>query len=389
MTKNSQRRHSLGRKATAAGFSLVELIVAMTVFLVVSAASFTLFSRHEALLSQEQGITGLNIGLRNALSMLQIDVVNAGSGQIMGPNVPAWPVGVTIWNGNPTTAQCNPAATYPATYASACFDQLNVVMVDANTPPLHPQNPCTGGAFDTSAGSPLVATIPINPATGLPYPLASVYPNFHSGDQILFISGSGAKFTTAVLTANGAAVTGNVQLSFSPTLATGRNNPGTSPPTPAIPPNDPISMTVYAPASELTNTFCSSDWVLRLLPIQYSVNVANTSDPQLVRTQAGVQSVVMDQVIGFKVGAAWWNSGTSTFAYCYNTGAYCDPPTNSIPGYNNDFTYVRSVRVTLIGRTAPSTDPTYTYRNPFDQGPYQIRGSSIIVNPRNLTMNND
>jgi hypothetical protein len=86
----------------------------------------------------------------------------------------------------------------------------------------------------------------------------------------------------------------------------------------------------------------------------------------------------MDQVIGFKVGAAWWNSGVSTFDYYYLTSAY-----------NSDFTYVRSVRLTLIGRTAPSTDPTYTYRNPFDSGPYQIRGSSIVVNPRNLTMNND
>ena len=85
----------------------------MTVFLVVSAASFTLFSRHETLLSQTQGIAGLNIGLRNALSQIQMDVVNAGSGVIQGPNVPAWPVGVTIINSNPTTAQCNPSATYP------------------------------------------------------------------------------------------------------------------------------------------------------------------------------------------------------------------------------------------------------------------------------------
>jgi hypothetical protein len=54
--------------------------------------------------------------------------------------------------------------------------------------------------------------------------------------------------------------------------------------------------------------------------------------------------------------------------------------------YNSDYTLVRAVRVTVIGRTTPTTDPTYTYRNPFDFGAYQIRGSSIIVNPRNLTM---
>jgi len=165
-------------------------------------------------------------------------------------------------------------------------------------------------------------------------------------------------------------------------------------------------MTVYAgPSGKLTNSFCSTDWVLRLLPIQYSVIVSNTvngiEDPQLIRqhkdstTGATVKDVLMDQIVGFKVGAATWNNalnlgtGSSTFDYCYSSGTYCDPPNNTILGYNNDFTLVRSVRVTIIGRTAPSTDPTYTYRNPFDGGPYQIRGSSIVVDPRNLTMGND
>ena len=53
----------------------------------------------------------------------------------------------------------------------------------------------------------------------------------------------------------------------------------------------------------------------------------------------------------------------------------------------NEFNLIRSVRVSIIGRTQPN--PTNPYRNPFDSGPYQIRGNSIIVNPRNLTMNND
>jgi hypothetical protein len=157
-------------------------------------------------------------------------------------------------------------------------------------------------------------------------------------------------------------------------------------------------MTSHA-GSELTNSFCSADWVLRLQSITYKVITTNTingiEDPQLVRTQSGIDSVLMDQVVGFKVGAATWNSniGSSNFDYCYDntvaTNAYCDPPTNTIQGYGSDYTLVRSVRVTIIGRTAPSTDPSYTYRNPFDSGAYQIRGSSIIVDPRNLTMGND
>ena len=117
-----------------AGFSLIELLVAMAIFLVIGATSFNLFVRHETLLSQEQGIAGLNIGLRNALGQIQLDVINAGNGLILGANVAAWPVGVTIVNSNPTTTTCNPTATSPTTSQAACFDSLNVVMVDSNTP---------------------------------------------------------------------------------------------------------------------------------------------------------------------------------------------------------------------------------------------------------------
>ena len=433
MTNAIERPHFSGRRNHAEGFSLIELMVAMAVFLIISITAFTLFSRHQSLLSQEQGMAGLNIGLRNAISQIQIDAVNAANGLILGANVPAWPVGITIVNSNPTTAQCNPSATNPATYAAACFDQLNVVMVDANTPPVHPQT-SAGGCINTNTGTTLYGGLSgvINPATGSAFTAAQVYPNFKTGDQLLFVTATGSAFTTAKLTANGAASSspsGYVGLTFTSTGVGGTNTTA----------NDPISMTIastvnttnttvswvsgnkfvtgdvwdgqtvqinganyavstvssatsltlatsagsqssvpFFPSGSLTSSFCSTDWVLRLLPIQYSVSVANASDPQLVRTQGGVPNVVMDQVIGFKVGAAWWDNDPATYAYDYLTS-----------DYGGDFTRVRAVRVTLIGRTAPSTDPFYTYRNPFDSGAYQIRGSSVVVDPRNLTMGND
>lgn len=114
MSKIIEERSSLGRGPHDHGFSLIELMVAMAVFLIISITAFTLFSRHQSLLGQEQGMAGLNIGLRNALSQLQIDVVNAGNGQIQGPNVPAWPVGITIVNSNPTASACYTAATFSA-----------------------------------------------------------------------------------------------------------------------------------------------------------------------------------------------------------------------------------------------------------------------------------
>jgi hypothetical protein len=88
----------------------------------------------------------------------------------------------------------------------------------------------------------------------------------------------------------------------------------------------------------------------------------------------------MDQVIAFKVGAALWNNNnTSSFQYNYYAPNYYPIP--------NDYSLIRSIRVSIIGRTQPN--PTNPFRNQFDLGPYQIRGNSIIVDPRNLTMNQD
>ena len=452
-----------GRPCHAAGFSLLELIVAMTVFLVVGAASFSLFSRHEALLSQTQGIAGLNIGLRNALSQLQMDVVNAGNGLVVGANVPAWPVGVTITNSNPTAAQCDPTNFTPPQYQAACFDQLTVVMVDPKTPPVHPLT-SSGGGINTYCGASCTVTVygslsgTINPGTGVAYTPAQVYSNFQNGDQVLFVTanptGTQYMYTTAKLTANGinctsgCPVANTVQLTFNTTLGPSASYPSGGNNNAA---NDPISITTNAPSSELTSSFGTSDWLVRLMPIAYSVNVTNNNqDPQLIRTQlqgssgsqVSVGNVVMDQVIGFKVGAALrnnlsefavntlgttvnmvtsggvfpssWvnqlitiNNGTYTVQSVATGGASLllttdageqtnvtlnGPITQIYPynyltsGYNSDYALVQAVRVTIIGRTTPSTDPTYTYRNAFDGGAYQIRGSSIIVNPRNLTM---
>jgi prepilin-type N-terminal cleavage/methylation domain-containing protein len=383
MTPSRGQRLLVG-EAFGEGFSLLELLVAMAVFMIVSAASFTLFSRHQALLTQEQGIVGLNIGLRNALTQMQLDVVNAGNGLILGSNVPAWPVGVTIYNSNPTTTQCNPTASNPPAYTDACFDKLNVILVDPNTPAIHPQT--SGGlSISTSSSTTLYGAVPsvINPATGNPFTAAQLAAKFNAGDQVLFVqacsggshasASSGCTFTTAILTAAGTPSAATppgpnfVSLTFNSTLTGGINNAS----------NDLLGMTTNAPAGELADSFGPNDWVVRLLPITYSVNTNDPTDPQLIRTQAGTPNVLMDQVVAFKVGAAWWNNpNTSTYQYEYNSN-----------NYFNDFTRVRSIRVSLIGRSR--ADPTNSYRNPFDSGPYQIRGNSVIVNPRNLTMNND
>jgi prepilin-type N-terminal cleavage/methylation domain-containing protein len=120
------------------GFSLLELMVAMSIFLLVSASAFMLFSHQQTNANQQQGLVGLNIGIRNAISQLQLDMANAGTGYYVGVNIPSWPVGVTIVNNVPPGGtSCYNAATN--TYTTNCFDQLNILTAanSTTTPPPH------------------------------------------------------------------------------------------------------------------------------------------------------------------------------------------------------------------------------------------------------------
>jgi hypothetical protein len=116
--------------------------------------------------------------------------------------------------------------------------------------------------------------------------------------------------------------------------------------------------------------------------------------------------VVADQVIGFRIGASLWNDqhdtdlATSTLAatcagtsdsgsepttyYTYNYNACSYGAAN---GTSYDFSIIRSIRVSIIGRTTPgSSGAATTFRNTFDNGPYQIQGLAVVINPRNLSM---
>jgi hypothetical protein len=121
-----------------------------------------------------------------------------------------------------------------------------------------------------------------------------------------------------------------------------------------------------------------------LAPITYQVNSSNPSDPILTRTQGGVTATVMEQIVGFKVGATIFNSVLNDFNnpyYVYDASKYTTQSTND-GAYN--FSLLRSVRVSLIGRTVPATTSNYVYRNTFDGGPYQVQGTAVVVNPRNM-----
>jgi len=331
----------------------------------VSGTAFTLFMRQQPFANQQQNQVGLSIGLRNAMTQLQNDLVNAGTGQFAGANIPSWPVGVAIVNNIPG-GDCYTAATQ--TYSASCFDSVSMVTANLAVPPIHADGAggCTATNQTTSTG---------DPASGLN--AAQTAANYQQGDQLLLLTGNGKLFTTVVLT-QAAQVSGTyVQFTHSATAANGSNTAA----------NDPLGISTDSSDAnnKLASSFCSADWIIKLAPITYSVNAANPADPLLIRSQNGNTATVMEQVIGFKVGATIWNNATDTVTtqYNYNAATYTNNTAND-QAYN--FTLVRSIRISLIGRTTPSTDPNYTFRNTFDQGRYQIQGVGIVVNPRNMSM---
>lgn len=366
------------------GFTILELLIATVVFLVVAGAALTLFQVEQPLLNRQQNFASLNIAMRNSVAQIQLDLVNAGTGYYPGTNIPDWPVGVTIVNSNPSSA-CNTASTY--TYSSTCFDTLNIIATDVNTPPSHPDN----GTFSFS-GTDCIATtsspIYVYPPTGTT--AATLASDYHNGDQLLLVDTANSKITTILLNAAPTTYTSGsytgVKLAFNVTNTDGTNSST----------NDPLSITTClvsttpCPAADLNpklnTSFCSTDWILRLQPITYQVSTATASDPELTRTQGGTTSVLAEQVIGFKVGAIAWNAtdDNSTYSYAASNSSSSTPF-----GYSNEWWLIRSVQVALIGRTTPNPGPTYTYRNGFDGGPYQVESEIATINPRNMSMNNN
>ncbi len=107
----------------------------------------------------------------------------------------------------------------------------------------------------------------------------------------------------------------------------------------------------------------------------YQVDASNATNPKLTRTQGGTTDVIAEQIIGFKVGATILNSATyaNTDYYQFDTSTY-----------NSNFSLVRSVQLSLIGRTAPNSVGGTNFTNNFDGGNYQIQSISLTVNPRNF-----
>ena len=390
ITKNTAM---VDRRTTAQdGFTLLELLLASVVFLLVAATAFSLFAKQQLASELVQGQVGLNLALRNAATQLQLDLANAGSYYYQGVNIPSWPVGVTIVNNVVASgSSCYNSTTQ--TYGFSCFDRINIIAAaDPTTYPPINATDSTGAAGVGNCSNTNTGVAYGQAATGLT--LAQTKDKFKQNDKLLFLTSTGNKITSVVLTADASVAGSAVKLTFSPTLdstiggihykgynSVGANDPlditacnGTSPCTAAAQPN-----------GKLGEQFCGTDWILKLSPITYQVDtVTNPSNPTLTRTvNNGTPVTVMEQVIGFKIGAALWNAPNSQPKYNYDASTYLS--TDASDAYN--FTLVRAVRISLIGRTTPSNDPNYKFHNAFDNGAYQVQGTAVVVNPRDMSMN--
>jgi prepilin-type N-terminal cleavage/methylation domain-containing protein len=366
------RSQTMTRRSRWSGFSMIELMVALAVFIIIGGAAASLFRQHVPVFVSQQSQVALNFSLRNAVTQLQTDASNAGEGFYRAADTPGWPIGITVANQlySATPPHCWSSTTF--VYSASCFDTLNIIATDLTTPASHPSN-SAGGAVITT-GIDLYLT-PVGTTT-----LAQLRSSYTAGDQILFVTNDGTQMTTAKVTANLGISGAYVHLQFGATQANGSNpcaNPCTVPPA-----NDPFLISTSADLAGLADTFDNNDWVLKLAPITYYVDATtDPNSPKLTRkqaatsTQAATSDVIAEQIIGFKVGVSLYNPATlSDDPYIY---------TSSSSSLTN-FTRVRAVRISLISRTSPNS--ANTSRNTFDGGPYQIEAASVVVNPRSLSM---
>jgi hypothetical protein len=258
--------------------------------------------------------------------------------------------------------------------------------------PYHPTD-ITGST--TPGASSVTTQSPFYIQPNAPQTAAQLAATFTSGQQLLLITsgttssgtqlpnGNGStttaytpKVNTIVLTANPTVCGINcVALTFATSNADGTNSQT----------NDPVGISSTLSAN-LGTIFHTTDWVMLFTPTKYYVDTTtNPQNPTLKRqATGGPADTIAEQIIGFKVGAATSNASDTTSTPTYSFAAP-NQPTDTPVGYANNFTLVRSVRVSLIGRTTPN--PTSRIQNAFDGGPYQVVGADVVVNPRNMSMN--
>jgi prepilin-type N-terminal cleavage/methylation domain-containing protein len=386
---NKESQH-LSLRKLAAGFTLVELMVAMAVFLIVGGAAVALARGHMLLFNTAQNQTVLNITLRNAVAQLQMEVVNAGTGYAAAGAVAFSPMGATI--GKAANANCKATAIY----GSACFDTLTLISADNSLPALAPSSDILGTVAINTTSTVMYLTLPGNPAGATTAQYTTWASSLKAGTELIFVQGgtdvglAGQPSIAIIVLRNDAAQTGNaIQLTTTGATTTitklSGNCAGALTDINGIPPGpDPLSLYDIGECLRFTGTFNPQlDYVVKLVAgVTYSVDATNAANPKLVRKtppaipgNPPISDIIAEQIIGFTVGA--WSSNKAGGA-----GYTLDPS-----DYKSDWASIRSLQIHLVARAAPNSDNPSSFRNAYDQGAYQVQGMSVVINPRNLNTN--
>lgn len=380
---SSQGLKSWPRRKVLAGFSLIELMVAMSVFLIVGGTVIALVRRHIPLFNTAQNQANLNISLRNAVAQLQMEVVNAGSSYSANNPMPFWPIGATI------TPAITPNCTATRNYVSTCFDSFSLIDADSNFPALAPSLDAAGTvAIDTTqpGSTTLILTYPGNPALATTAQYTAWAALLTPGTELMLVQGgtdmvAGQPSITVVVVQNQATQNGNtiqVPIALTGTLPAGGCT-GTAIAITGIPAQDPMKIYDIGECLRFTGRFNPQlDYAIKLNATKYWVDGTDPTNPKLTRTSpTGAQDVIAEQIVGFKVGA--WSSIIQNYSISPGSA----PPT----GFNSDWASIRSLQIQLIARATPSSDQNVAFTNTYDQGSYQVQGVSVVINPRNLSTN--
>src|SRR5258708_14595511 len=158
--------------------------------------------------NSKQTQTVLNVGLRNAIAQMQIDVVNAGNGFIV-PGQPIKPFGLTV--NNTAGGGCYDPATF--TYGQNCFDELHVISINAGTDVSTPIS-ATSCVSKTSS---TLDVLPNDPSVAL----TTLAGEFQNNDQLLLVTVDNSRDITQMamiaLTADRIVSGGKAHLAHNPT----------------------------------------------------------------------------------------------------------------------------------------------------------------------------
>ena len=376
------------KRSRRKGFTLVELLVAMAVFVVIGGAAVKLVRAHIPLVSSSQNQAGLNMALRSVAAQMQLDAVNAGSGYSEVSPANTWNMGIVVSN-RVTTTDCHDPATY--VYSASCFDSFSIVSNDTSASVASPSDTSGSIAVGTHCTDTTTTALYLVPPAG-GVTAATLAGQYAIGDQILLVKAGGTFITTFTVTDvpsvfKTTAGENIVKIPHHATSATGTTLTAADDPLGIARTmiGDPTKLPITGSPTDpftLGTQFCVTDYAYKLTAITYSVDATtDPTSPRLIRTQAGTSSIIAEQIIGFKVGASIKNT-TSDNPYSYDSNS-----TDLTQTYYNDWSAIRAVRVSVIGRTPPGSDVNDRFTNGFDNGPYRVEAVSVVINPRNLSMN--